>query len=576
MLALTVGVFLLIGIGSAIGSLQSEEGVSSKTVLSVKLPAFIPERTNNTEMGFEQALTEEKIWSIHELTYGIEHAATDNKIKAMIIEPGSGADPVHLDMIRKAIQKFKRSGKPVYTYSEYYSQGDYYLASAADQIYLHPIGSIEMKGFSVVQPYMKSALENLGVNAEVYYAGDFKSATEPVRSDEMSDKNRLQLKELLEEIHTSFVDTISAARNISRADLEDMINNFSSRTALDAKRLGLADHMAYESDMIDNLKKEIDIDVDKTIAVLNFEDYREKISRKKDYSADNKIAVVYAEGNIMPGSSEEGAIKSDMYIPLLRKIRRNDDIKAVVLRVNSGGGDVFTSDNILRELELIQAAGKPVVASMGYLAASGGYYISMGADSVFASPKTLTGSIGVFALFPNFSSLLNDKLEINMDSVTTAPFATFGNMSFERSEAEKEIFQGYIDSFYITFLDRVAGARNMTRDQVHEVAQGRVWTGNQALEHNLVDALGSLEDAIASASKLAEVEEYRLVEYPKIKSPIVKLTEQLEGKSDDGKKILSKKIDQFIPGFSKVEMMMSRKNKRGWIDYSMPYHINWE
>ena len=410
----------------------------------------MPERTNNTEIGIISALGDKKIWSIHELVYGLEQAAEDDKIKGVIIEPGRGASMVHLDLIKDAINTIKEAGKPVYTYSEYYSQGDYYLASAADRVYLHPFGIIELKGFAIVQPFMKSALENMGIKAEIYYAGDFKSATEPFRSDKMSDPNRLQLKELLDEIHSDFVNSIASSRNLSNSQIDDIIKHYSSRSANDAIRLQLADVLGYETDMIDDLKSELGIELDDEIDVIKFESYRNKIKKSKKYSSKDKIAIVYAEGDIRPGDKEKGAITSS-FIPLLRKIRMDDKIKAVVLRVNSPGGDVFTSDNILRELELIQEAGKPVVASMGDYAASGGYYISMGADSIFAAPNTLTGSIGVFSIFPNISKMLKDKMSITMDSVSSAPYATFGNITFERSEGEREIFQGFIDSFYISF-----------------------------------------------------------------------------------------------------------------------------
>lgn len=576
-LAFFAGILLLVAIGSAIGSLSDTKKVENDSVLSIRIPEIMPERTNNTDFGIEQALQDENVWSIHELVYGIEQAASDNKIKAMVIEPGGGASPVMIDLIREAIQKFKKSDKPVYTYSEYYTQGTYYLASAADQIYLHPFGFIELKGFSITQPYLKEAMDNLGITWETYYAGDFKSASEPFRATEMSEENRLQLKELLQEIHTEFVDTIASCRNISQAEVNRIIKGYESRSASDALSFGLADKIAYESDMISELRSDLDLAEDKKLDILEFTDYRSKIKRKTKYREKDRIAVVYAEGEIRNGQEgETSVITPNTYIPILREIREDDNVKAVVLRVNSGGGDMFVSDNILREIELIQEAGKPVIASMGDFAASGGYYIAMSADTILASSKTITGSIGVFAMFPNISGTLEDKMNIYMDSVSTAPYATMGSIVFERSENERQIFQDFIDSAYVSFIDRVANARNMTRDQVHEVAQGRVWMGKKAKELGLVDAIGGLDEALSMAQSMASLEEFRTVEYPKMKNPIQQLTEQLEGKDDAGRKIIVEKAEQILPGVGVLDRLLRAEHPRIFVEYSLPYRINWE
>ena len=576
LLALTLGVLLLIGIGSAVGSLQSKEEISDQSILSITLPEVIPERTNNTEMGWEKAFSEEKVWGIHELTYALEEAATDDKIKAVLIETGGGASPVHMDLIRKGIQKIKAEGKKVYTYSDYYGQMNYYMASTASKVFLHPMGQVELKGFAISQPFMKSALENLGIEAEVYYAGDFKSATEPVRSDKMSEENRMQLRELLTEIHNSFVDTIATSRGLSSADVSSIINEYKSRTATSALNLGLVDALGYQSEMIQQIRDDLEVEEDDQLSVVTLNDYRSKLDRKKDYKVKDRIAVVYAEGELRATGSEEGMITAKKYLPMLRSIRKDDKVKAVVLRVNSPGGDVFTSDNILRELEMIQANGVPVIASMGDVAASGGYYISMGADSIFVNPKTITGSIGVFTVFPNFNKLLKDKLEINVDTVLSAPYANLGNLAFERSERDAAIFQAMIDSFYLDFLDRVAGSRDMTREEVHEVAQGRIWMGEKAVELGLVDKIADLDDAIASAAKMAGLEEYRLDEYPKIKTPLAKLTEELEGTADDGRNILEGQVSQWIPQYDRIKRLLTEESARGKIEYYLPYQVDWE
>ena len=576
LLALTLGVLLLIGIGSAVGSLQSKEEINDQSILSITLPDVIPERTNNAETSWEKAFSEDKVWGIHELTYALNEAATDDRIKAVLIEGSGGASPVHMDLIRRGIQKIKAEGKEVYTYSDYYGQMNYYMASTASKVYLHPMGQVELKGFAISQPFMKSALENLGIEAEVYYAGDFKSATEPVRSDKMSDENRMQLRELLTEIHDSFVDTLAVSRGLSSAEVSSIINEYKSRTAQSALDLGLVDALGYQSEMIEQIREDLEVEEEDKLSVVTLNDYRSKLDRKKDYKVKDRIAVVYAEGELRATGSEEGMITAKKYLPMLRKIRKDDKVKAVVLRVNSPGGDVFTSDNILRELEMIQANGIPVIASMGDVAASGGYYISMGADSIFVNSKTITGSIGVFTAFPNFNKMLKEKLEVNVDTVLSAPYANLGNLAFERSDRDAAIFQTMVDSFYIDFLDRVAGSRDMTREEVHEVAQGRIWMGEKAVELGLVDKIADLDDAIAAAAKMAELEEYRLDEYPKIKTPLAKLTEELEGTADDGRNILEGQVSQWIPEYDRIKRLLSDESPRGKIEYYLPYQVDWE
>jgi protease-4 len=570
LLALTVLLIAIIGIGSAIGSMGAKPSVKSSSILHVKVPTLMPERTNNVSMGFN-ILTEENVWSVHELAYAIKRAGEDSKIKAMVIEAGPTLSFVHMNIIRSAIKEFKLSGKPVYAYGDYYSQSNLYLCSVADELFLNPLGKAELKGFAVIEPFMKDALASIGIEMEVYYAGDFKSATEPFRRNSMSEENRRQIKEFVSDFYSQFLDSLSFSRNIEKSELVRIANTYASRNANDALNLGLVDHIGYSSDLNDALKTKLDSE-DKTLYLIDLSDYRSSIGKKRNYSANNKIAIVYMEGEFREGKHEEGQITSEKYVPIFRKLAKDDRIKAVVLRINSGGGNAITADKILNEIRRLKATGKYVISSLGDVAASGGYYVCAASDSIFASPMTITGSIGVYSMFPNFSGLVQNKLGIKLDSVNTSPLAGLGNLAMERSDEEKAIFQEMTDSIYLTFLDIVADGRDMTRDEVHEVAQGRVWTGSKGLEHNLVDKMATLKDAVESAAAIADVEEYRIVEYPAIKSPIERLSDEINKMSDPDRQIKSA-VNSVLPQMNVYKRMLENAN---WVQTKLPYQLKFD
>jgi protease-4 len=570
LLALTVLLIAIIGIGSAIGSMGAKPSVKSSSILHVKVPTLMPERTNNVSMGFN-ILTEENVWSVHELAYAIKRAGEDSKIKAMVIEAGPTLSFVHMNIIRSAIKEFKLSGKPVYAYGDYYGQSNLYLCSVADELFLNPLGKAELKGFAVIEPFMKDALASIGIEMEVYYAGDFKSATEPFRRNSMSEENRRQIKEFVSDFYSQFLDSLSFSRNIEKSELVRIANTYASRNANDALNLGLVDHIGYSSDLNDALKTKLDSE-DKTLYLIDLSDYRSSIGKKRNYSANNKIAIVYMEGEFREGKHEEGQITSEKYVPIFRKLAKDDRIKAVVLRINSGGGNAITADKILNEIRRLKATGKYVISSLGDVAASGGYYVCAASDSIFASPMTITGSIGVYSMFPNFSGLVQNKLGIKLDSVNTSPLAGLGNLAMERSDEEKAIFQEMTDSIYLTFLDIVADGRDMTRDEVHEVAQGRVWTGSKGLEHNLVDKMATLKDAVESAAAIADVEEYRIVEYPAIKSPIERLSDEINKMSDPDRQIKSA-VNSVLPQMNVYKRMLENAN---WVQTKLPYQLKFD
>ncbi len=543
--------FLIFFMGGVVGNSimkqfeKQETKVKANSVLSIKLGSQIPERTNNVP-GVSYTLLEETVYGVFDICNAIAKAKDDPKIKGIYISeqyPGLGF--VKAEEIRKALLDFKESGKFVYSYSNYLSNTAYYLASVSDEIMLHPLGLIDLRGFGSIVTYYTDFFEQIGVDMEVYYAGKYKSFTEPYRRTSMSEENRTQLHGILDQIYTTYVEELATARGVSVDAMKEAINDFDGSSATSAEEHGLIDRVGYSDEMGDIIRENLDLEEDDDINFVSLDDYADSIGDDKDYSVKDKIAVVYAEGSIGGNSNQNGQITGDPFVKALRDIRKEDKIKAVVLRVNSGGGDALISDRIWREFDLIRKEGKPVVVSMGNYAASGGYYIASASDHIFADDKTITGSIGVFSMIPNISKLQKDKLKIYTDTVRTADYAAGFLPNRERTAGEKEIFQSSVDHIYSTFLDRVAQNRDMTKEAVNEIAQGRVWTGLQGIEVGLVDEIGTLQNALDKAAELAELEDYRTSDFPKLKSPYESLLDQLQGNGMIESQIKSKIVEKF-------------------------------
>ena len=518
-----LGVFAAIAIIGLVfvGFLGSMAGnkpiVPKNTVLELDFSSFIPEKTGNVEssaMSFEQV---DKI-GLNSIVALLDYAATDDKVKGILIKGGGvNAGQATVATIREALLKFKESEKFVYSYADFYSQSGYFLGSVADSVYLNPNGMVDVKGFATMIPFFKNAMDKVGIKMNVFYAGNFKSATEPFRRTEMSEPNKIQTREFLTSMVNQYKDLVSASRNMTSDELDQIMTDYKGRDANSSLASGLVDKIVYWDEVEATLRRELDIKSDKKIKLKSLTEYNSAVTLPKGSKAKEKIAVVYAEGTISYGTNTRGSISEAKYLKILEKIKNDDDIKAMVLRVNSGGGSSITSDIIWRAIENIKAAGKPVVASFGDYAASGGYYIAAGADTIVSAPNCLTGSIGVFMMFPNLTELMNDKLGINFDEVKTHPMAVGLSTTKELNDAEKELLQKGTDDIYEQFLNRVATGRGMTRDDVHEVAQGRVWTGTKALELGLVDVIGGIDDAIKLAGEMAGIEDYKTKEYPTIK-----------------------------------------------------------
>ena len=446
------------------------------------------------------------------------------------------------------------------------------MASVADELHLNPLGDLDFRGFAVIQPYFKGMLDKIGVDMQVTYAGDFKSATEPFRRKQMSPENRQQVREFVESLYGSFLSDIASSRGMTVPELKDIADKWKVRNPEDAVKFGLIDKVGYEDEIMAEMRNRLGLEEGAKIPFMSMANYYKAKGPIKDYSVKDRIAVVYAEGGIEDGEGNPGTIGDEEYVKMLRKIRDDDRAKAVVLRVNSPGGSALASENIWRELQLIKDAGKPVVVSMGDYAASGGYYIACMADTIFAEPTTLTGSIGVFSMLPNAEQLMEDKLGITFDTVKTGQYSTSLTPFYGWTESERQIMQQDVNVIYETFLQRVADGRNMTRDQVHEIAQGRVWTGQRALEIGLVDAIGGLDQALATAANLAGLEKYRTREYPPVKDPIQQLMESFMDEETFQTRLLSRELGEYGDLYDEIHYMKTAKG----VQARLPFVLVWQ
>lgn len=571
-----IAAFLVIALvgGSILGFIASkaEQGkpVKANSVLHLTFDTAIPEQTGNAEVDFSDFSTEKKL-GLTDLVKAIKTAKTDDKIKGIYLNVNTMAlGAAKASVLRDAIEDFKNSEKFVIAYSKAYSQGGYYLSSVADKVYLNPLGGVDFRGYGVALTFFKDALEELGIEMEVFKVGKFKGAVEPFVLNKLSDENRLQIEEFLNGLWNEAKRDIATSRGKSVADLEQIANDYSGRNASSALTAGLIDAVAYEDEALADISTRLGIEKKDRVNLIKLGDYFRSAVKKKT-GGKNRVAIIYAEGSIIDGKSEAGQIGDNTYVKIIRKLRKNDKVKAIVLRVNSGGGSAMASENIWRELKLCQEAGKTVVTSMGDYAASGGYYISCASDRVFAEPNTITGSIGVFGLMPNMTELLNDKMHLHFDTVKTNKYATSFLPTQKMTEEEKAIMQNQTNSIYDIFLTRVKDARDFpSKDAVNEIAQGRVWTGRKALELGLVDKLGGLDNAVASAVTLAGLDEYRIAEYPKQKTPVEKMLQQLTGEDlSISNSVLKSQLGEYYPYYENLQRVKQMKGVQAIMPFTL-------
>ncbi|ASZ12077.1 signal peptide peptidase SppA [Chitinophaga pendula] len=569
---MVIGVLVIGGIiAGMVGKALAPETVtvSPNSVLVIETGQYYNEQATQDPVA---ALTKRGPVStpgLHDVVELIRQAAKDDNIKGIYIKGSDNPNGfATTEEVRNALINFKRSGKFIYGYAEYMSQKGYYLASAADKIYLHPKGGLDFNGFAMNMMYLKGALEKLEIEPQVIFDGKFKSATEPLREKQMTDANRVQTTQFLSELYGIFLEQIGRNRKIDTASLHRYANEGLIQQPEDALKYKLVDGLKYDDQVMDELRTRLGLKKEDNINFITMGQYGSAESPYKEVDGNNKIAVVYAAGNIVGGDSEaDNVISGEAFLKHIRKVRLDKSVKAIVFRVNSGGGSALASETIWRELELAKKD-KPVVVSMGDYAASGGYYISCMADSVFAQPNTLTGSIGVFAVLPNFQGFLNNKLGITFDGVKTAQYADMGNVTRPLTPAERQMIQASIDSTYATFKSRVVAGRKLSPDVVDSIAQGRVWSGVQAKRLGLVDRIGGLDDAITSAAKLAGIKDYRLRQYPEAQNPINKLMKTVSG--DASTSLIKRELGQ---NFTIYQQLKRLREMTGSVQAALPFDM---
>ncbi|SMD43631.1 protease-4 [Aquiflexum balticum DSM 16537] len=561
--------FILAGILAVISSAEDEIDIKENTVLVLNLEGrILTERSSEDDPDFSSFGLFGGIPTIGltNLKRAVQTATENENVKGIFLKAGTfTAGQAGMKEFRDELVKFKNSGKFIVSYGEYYTEGGYYLSSVADEVYVNPSGAMEFNGFAAEVMFFKGLLEKIEVEPQIFRVGDFKSAVEPFMLEKMSDESRLQTESLLGDLNKTLLEEVGESRGISFEQISEINSKMLVRKTKDAVEHKLVDALWYEDQVINLLKEKLGLKEEDNINTVNINRIN-KSAKTKNRLSKNRIAVIIAEGEIM-GGKLEGTIGSEQFKEEIKKARKNKDIKAIVLRVNSPGGSALASEVIWREMEEAKKE-KPIIASMGEVAASGGYYIVAGADTIVAQPNTITGSIGIFGLWFNAQGLLNNKLGITTDVVKTGEYSDFLSPTRKITEMEKSVFQGQVEEGYDVFLTRVADGRNKSKEDVMKVASGRVWTGNQALENGLVDVLGSLEDAIAIAAEKASVsDDYRVVYYPQEKPWFERILNQFS--NDVQVFYQQQKLGSFYPIYEQIENV----KKHQGIMVRMPFDI---
>jgi protease-4 len=566
-----VAVLIVFGLlGMVAASSEEEVTLEKNSILHLDLNGrTLVERTSEEDLVFGSFLDPfggDNTAGLVNLKKAIAEAKTNDNIKGIYLNAGLfGAGQAGLLELREALQDFKESGKFIVAYDEAYSEGGYFLASVADEIYLNPLGGIDFNGFSSEGIFLKGFFEKVGIKPEVFRVGEFKSAVEPFILDKMSPENRLQTQYFLDDINSHAIDLIAESRKIAKDSLIKINHQMLVRKPKDAVTYKLATALKYEDEVHSILKEKLGLKEEDQISTINATELGGQ-AKSKNITSANRIAVILAEGEIVDGNAE-GAISSEKFAKEIRKARKDENIKAIVLRVNSPGGSILASDVIWREMSEAKKV-KPVIVSMGEVAASGGYYIAAPADTIVAQPNTITGSIGIFGILFNVQELVNDKLGVTTDVVSTGELSDFGNMARPLTEVERTIIQSSVEDGYETFISRVAEGRGMHPDSVRKVASGRVWTGTQAKSRGLVDVLGGLDTAIGiAAAKIKAGEDYRVVYYPEKKPWFEEL--MLNFSDQVQVRILQTQLGDQYPLYQKIQRL---KNYQG-VQVRMPQEI---
>ena len=562
-------IFFFIGIAALTTSAtivsNTAVNLEENSVVNLNLNKAINDRAPQLN-PFEESLDlNPNVTGINQIIGSINNAKSNPKIKGISLKAGfSSAGWAQAHEIRKTLIDFKSSGKFIYAYADFLTQKGYYLSSVADSVFINPIGRIEVKGLSSEVLFYNQFQDKYGVKMEIIRHGKYKSAVEPFIQDKMSEENRMQIKSLITSIWGTFREEVAKSRNISPEKLDEIAEKLLVNDADEALQNGIVDGIIHEDEYLNRIKNAITLDHSSEINSIDFEKLDGQIT-PYNKEVNDRIAILYAQGNIIYGEGSETVVGQKIFLQAIKEIKENENIKGMVLRINSPGGDALTSEIILNSLKQLDTL-KPIVVSMGNVAASGGYYIASKADKIFADPMTITGSIGVFAALPNFKGLA-DKLGVNAEQVSTHQNAMGYSLFEPLQEGYRKTTKAAIEKIYEKFKSHVAEGRSITLKQVEEIAQGRVWSGKEALEVGLVDELGGLKAAIESAASLAEITAYNIVEFPRIKEdlgsmlsgvlPLIKI------------KIFNNPLEKFTSTYLDF-------NKSDGIQARVPYHLKIE
>jgi len=574
-IVLVVVVMGILGAISLVGLAASSAGstkVEENSVFTLTLTGQLSERGESNPIAELTGQVSENV-GLDDILEAIKKAKDNENIKGIYIEAGifSGDSPASMHAIREALLDFKKSGKWIVAYADTYTQGTYYICSVADKLFLNPEGMLDWHGLASTPYFVKDLLAKFGVKVQLCKVGKYKSAPEMLTAEGMSEPNREQVTAYMNGVWKVMTDEVSKSRKISADSLNAYADQFVTLAEQkDLVKKKLVDKLLYTDEVKGEIKKMLKIESDEEIKQLTLSDMKDVKGKKEE---GDKVAVYYAYGDIVDsevgGMAQEGhSIVANTVCKDLEHLMNDDDVKAVVLRVNSPGGSAYASEQIWRAVTQLKTK-KPVVVSMGGYAASGGYYISCNANYIYTEPTTLTGSIGIFGMFPDFSGLLTDKLGVKFDEVKTNKHAAFGTIARPFNAEEMELLGNYIDRGYQLFRKRVADGRKMKVEQVEEIAQGRVWLGNDALGIKLVDAIGSLDDAVKKAAELAKLKEYHTASYPEESDWLSSLLDQATQKS-----YLDEQMKETLGEYYEPLRLVKNMNRQSAIQARLPYYLN--
>jgi protease-4 len=569
-----VGFVLLVGLAAMFGSSTASKPVASNSVLELKLDKPISERKQSADLLGSSGST----IGLVGLKEAIHRAETDDDIKGILLNlelvQGGMAS---LEEVRDALLDFKKAGKFIVAYHDISSEKSYYLSSVADEIYLHPQGTLEFNGLSSEVMFYKRLFDKAGIEPYIFRVGSFKSAVEPFFRENFSDSARYQTVEYLHSLNDHMIGQVAESRRIPVARLHVISDSMLVHNAQDALRLKLVTKLGYYDQVQDYLRDKLRVKADKKPSVVSLGDYQDagRADEKEGSTSGNRIAVIYAEGDIVTGRGSDDNIGSDKFAEAIRKARLDDKVKAVVLRINSPGGSSLASDIIYREVVLTKKV-KPIIASMSDVAASGGYYIAMACDTIVAHPNTITGSIGVFGVLPNIQPLLADKLGITVDRVTTGKFSDLPTITRALSPYEKQQMQLEVNEIYADFTSKAAAGRHMPVERLRRIASGRVWSGSEGQKIGLVDVLGSYDDALKLAARRAhlEADDYQVQRLPRQKSAVEKFLGRFTGGDEDEQaaaeaRLLQAKLGPLYPAVRQYQQLMQMRGVQARLPYEL-------